>query len=527
MTRRASTDKPSGSSDALTSSTRSASDTASELDKLTGRRALSLNISWNVIGLALPIGLAIACTPTLVRTLGTQRFGVLLLSWTLVGYVSLFDLGLGRAVTQLVATRLGSGGRHEVSTIVWTSLLLLAASGLAGMSAGFVLAPWLTSHVIHPPPYLHGETLDAVYILALSVPAVVIGSALRGVLEAVQRFDYVNAVRIPSGVVTYLGPVILLPFTHSISAIVALLVAGRFAAGIAQYLLCIRALPEMKSRSILRLEHASALLRLGGWMTISNVLLPIITYGDRFAISAYLSTAAVAYYATPFDTLTKLLIIPTAVTYVLFPAFAAVASSAPNKIEALVSRAARYSLLAAFPTCLVIVAFSREWLTIWLGPEFGKHSTAVAELVALGVFANILAQTPYTLIQGIGRPDLTTKMLLFELPAYALILALLLRANGIEGVASAWAVRTAVECSILIIVVRHLVPSYRDTTFILGGAIALAGMTAFLYPFPLSWRALLVGVELIAFAAASWLWLAKAERKGIVLWLQGVRALQR
>jgi O-antigen/teichoic acid export membrane protein len=57
---------------------------------------------------------AVFCIPILIGGLGKDRFGVLTLAWAVIGYASLFDLGLGRALTQLVAKKLGAGEDHAV-----------------------------------------------------------------------------------------------------------------------------------------------------------------------------------------------------------------------------------------------------------------------------------------------------------------------------------------------------------------------------------------------------------------------------
>jgi O-antigen/teichoic acid export membrane protein len=49
-----------------------------------------------------------------------------------------------------------------------------------------------------------------------------------------------------------------------------------------------------------RLALVKPLIRFGGWMTVANVINPIMVQMDRFLIGALLSTAAVAYYTTPY-----------------------------------------------------------------------------------------------------------------------------------------------------------------------------------------------------------------------------------
>lgn len=88
---------------------------------LTSGRLLARNTVWNLIGSSASMTAAVFCIPVLIRGLGAERFGVLTLVWVLVGYASLFDLGLGRALTQLVARKLGAGKQQEIPP--WLGLL--------------------------------------------------------------------------------------------------------------------------------------------------------------------------------------------------------------------------------------------------------------------------------------------------------------------------------------------------------------------------------------------------------------------
>ena len=79
--------------------------TASE--GLAAPRLLARNTVWNLVGQVAPMVAAVVSIPILIRHVGVDGFGVLSLAWILVGYFSLFDLGLGRALTRFVADKLG------------------------------------------------------------------------------------------------------------------------------------------------------------------------------------------------------------------------------------------------------------------------------------------------------------------------------------------------------------------------------------------------------------------------------------
>lgn len=184
---------------------------------LTGGCLLARNTLWNLVGGGAPLAVAVLCIPILIRELGQERFGVLTLAWALIGYASLFDLGLGRALTQLVARKLGAGEVAEVPKLVWTSLLLMLLLGVVGAVVVVLISPWLVHRALNVPDALEPETLQSFYLLGLSVPLVISTAGLRGLLEAHQRFGMINVLRVPMGVFTFAGPLLALPFPRASS----------------------------------------------------------------------------------------------------------------------------------------------------------------------------------------------------------------------------------------------------------------------------------------------------------------------
>jgi O-antigen/teichoic acid export membrane protein len=102
-----------------------------------------------------------------------------------------------------------------------------------------------------------------------------------------------------------------------------------------------------------------------------------------------------------------------------------------------------------FPAVALTVGLARSGLTIWLGADFAEHSFRVLQWLAVGVLINSLAAIPFALVQGAGRPDLTAKLHLIELPGYLLTLWWLIGARGVEGAAIAWTARMGVDALVL------------------------------------------------------------------------------
>jgi O-antigen/teichoic acid export membrane protein len=466
-----------------------------------GRR-LARHTLLNIGGEGLPIGVAVVAIPILIAGLGIERFGVLTLAWLVVGYLGFFDLGLSRAVTKLMAERMGTEDEHEIPGVAWTSLVAILALGAAGGAALALASPWIVGHALHLPRGLRGETLTAFYLLAAALPTVVMLPALRGILEAQQRFGLINAVRLPMGVFTYLGPVLVLPVSHSIAAVVAVLIGVRLAGWLAYLLLCLRTLPALRRGLCFERDLLARLMRYGGWITVSNVAGGLILVLDRFLVGALLSVAAVTYYSTPFEATLKLLVVSSALLAVLFPAFAAARDS--HAATFLYAKGLRYLLIVVFPIVLVLVALAPELLRLWLGAEFAARSTGVLRLFAVAVLVNSLATVPFVLLQARGRADVSAKLHLAQIPLYLALLWAMIHQFGLEGAATAALLRGTISAALLFLIAHRLVPgSVGGVRPLLPFAPPVAAALAVAWLAPPPFGALFTVPALVVFALAA------------------------
>ena len=428
----------------------------SELSKLTAGKRLARNALGNLLGDGFPLIVAVITIPRLVHGLGVERFGLLTLVWMVIGYFGVFDFGLGRAVTNLVAQRLGRGDERSIGPLVWTGIILMTALGCAGAIVLAGLAHWIVYAVLKIPPTLCAEALRAFYLFSLSIPAVITTSAFRGFLEAHQRFGLAIAIRTPMSVYAMAAPLAVLPFSHSLVPIVATLVVGRFI-GLAFHAgFCIARFPMLWPPLQWSSEAIRPLLSFGGWMTVSNIVNPIMSDLDRFLVGALISIQAVAFYATPYDVVTKLFIVPASFSSVFFPAFSTTLVADPRQTRSLYLHAIRSVAMIMAPITLAVVLGAHLGLRIWLGPEFATNSTTVVQVLAVGTFIAALTFVPFTLIQGAGRPDWIAKVQLIELPIYLSIFWVLTRLFSITGTAIAFLIRFTLELIVFLILGNRL-----------------------------------------------------------------------
>ena len=411
---------------------------------------LARNTILNFVGQALPLLVGFLTIPITIRWLGADRFGIISIVWVIVGYFGFFDLGLGRATTKFVAEAFGKGEFEKVPRYFWTTVGFQGILGFTGAVVLALLTPLLVNRVLNIPFPLIGESRSTFYILAISFPIVMVSGSFRGLLEASQRFDLVNFVKIPSSIFNYLAPLAGILMGYGLPGIMVILAASRALTLLAWFLMCRRVFPILKSGFAIHKETIKPLLSFGGWVTVSNIVGPFLVSLDRFLIGSILSIGVLSYYSAPYELIMRLWIIPASLIVTLFPAFSALdIKNDSEKIKVLFGRSVKYMLLFLGMIVVLIIFFAQKFLRVWLGEDFAQNSGLVFQILAVGFLVNALANIPYSFLLGRGRADLTAKFHLAELVFYAPLAWGLIKAWGIRGAAAAWTIRVVVDMILL------------------------------------------------------------------------------
>ena len=88
------------------------------------------NSIWNVAGYIVPAIITIPALGLLGRVLGAEMFGIFTLALAIVGYASIFDVGLTRAVIREIS--IFRDELEEKKKIISTASLLVIIMGVIG-----------------------------------------------------------------------------------------------------------------------------------------------------------------------------------------------------------------------------------------------------------------------------------------------------------------------------------------------------------------------------------------------------------
>jgi O-antigen/teichoic acid export membrane protein len=416
------------------------------------KASIRYNTLWNFVGSLIPLLIGLASIPFLLHKIGVERFGVLTLVWTLIGYFSIFDFGIGRALTYQVSNSLSKNVRSELLGIVKEGLKLMLITGILGGLLLALISKQLGYSWLNVSQNLSQESYVSILFSSFAIPLTTYTSGLKGILEGFEDFKIVNLLKLLLGIFNFGLPVLAVIFYGpSLFYIVLSLILSRFIIFILHFVFVNK---RISIKSVFKSEAADKkgkkeLMNFGIWMTLSNIVSPLMVSADRFIISFIIGASAVAYYTVPFDMVIRLLVIPASLTTVLFPRFSTLLVTDRSSAIKLFKKSKKIIFISMLFISICLIVFSHFGLTMWIGKDLADKSWKIMSVLSIGLLFNSLAQVPYALIQSAGKVKLTSMIHLCEFLFYVIMLLILLKNFGIIGAAIAFVLRVLFDYLIL------------------------------------------------------------------------------
>ena len=463
------------------------------------RSPLARNITYNFLAQLWFLVLPLAVSPYFVHQLGLEKYGVLSLVTTVVGYLAVLDLGMGTATTKFLADHYVERDVSAISKVIGTSIVIYSALGVLGTLGIIALATTLIRHVLHVPPELTSETLTVFYISALgflvNMPLTVFGA----VPAALQRFDILVKQNLAFGTTTVASQVLLLALGHSLEALVLASVVIS-ALGIAVFVVISRRLlPGVSFRPRFDASAARQVLSFSVLKVFSTLSGQVVFQLDRLLIASFLPLASVSYYAIPLALAQKIIFVVPNITTAVFPAISQFRLR-ENGVPDLYVRVLKMVALLVLPMTVVLVVFAKPILTLWMGAEVAAHSSAALRVLAVAFLVVSYAAVPGTFVEALGRPGIPAFFATVSAVVNLSITLLLIPRVGILGPAIALLVNGVITVPLFLDRAHRKVLQIKNWTVIRQGILRplLAASLLFLFCSALSRYAIgLVGLGVV------------------------------
>ena len=294
-----------------------------------------------------------------------------------------------------------------------------------------------------------GDLNIILIFLCSSAPVILCLSTVRGALEAAQRFDLTNVLKIAVNLSTYLVPLLFLRLRLNIPDIIGALFLVRLLC-LAVFLgMCYRVFPFLGCYPRNAKASLRSIVRFTSWIAVSNIIVPILCQMDKFFIVGGESFHRLSFYTIPFEVINGIWIIPSSIAVVVYPAFSYYRENT-SASEDLLYYSSKYIMVLLLPLIVFLFMFSEEILLLWQGAVVARNSAGVLRILLLGVFINSISWVPANMLTGQGRPDIVAKIHMAQIPLYIIVAYLLIRKYSIAGAAVAFTLRVSFETLLIL-----------------------------------------------------------------------------
>ncbi len=401
---------------------------------------------YNLGGSVAPMFVSLITVPIFLHLIGNDRYGVLAIVWLFLGYFGIFDPGITRAAEFHIARLHAPELAKERQRVFWTALAINLTFGLIGGAVLYAVARPIFMSTFKMPAEMRREVIASLPWLAASIPLSVGTGVLGGALQGREQFGIYNAIRIFNTTASQLAP-LAVAYWHGpqLTWLIPTVVIARTVGTIPTIIVLIRHLP-ISSKPRFDRSQLKSLFSYGGWITVTNVLMPVLTTLDRVLIGSLLSAEAVAFYTVPFNLVSRVSALPGALQNSIFPKLSRGTQESSARLAS-----DSVAALAAVITPIMVVGTAALpiFLRYWVGSKFAMHAAPVGLILIVGIWLNSLAFIPFGHLQARGRPDIVAKFHAAETVPFVGLLWVGLHFFGLVGAAYAWTLRVSVDSLLL------------------------------------------------------------------------------
>lgn len=340
-------------------------------EKIASRRKFLKNSIYGLLSWLLPIIPTFVATPIVVKTLGDEQYGVLVV---IIGFISyFFTTAIGKVAAKYVAEYTATGAKDRISAVISGTLVFGFLTTLAGSLATAALARPIVERVLFIKPALQDEAVTGLYIASLTIITIVVGQVFQLVLQGLHRFDRFLLLANLSSVSFSVGSIVLVLLGYGLVGLLWWNFATWLIVCFASYLAARHALPEFRftlniGGNTFRLVISYA-LSLMAYQLFGNVLLLF----ERGWIFAQFGGEALTYYVIPMALAMYVHMFVSSLVLAMFPKVNELLDR-PEQLTRLYIRATKVVVAIVFFFLACSVGGGYAFLKLWLGEVYAKAS---------------------------------------------------------------------------------------------------------------------------------------------------------
>ncbi len=361
------------------------------------------NSAAGVIARGFSLALQLTLVAILVRVLGTQAYGLLVLAIGLAGNTNLLEGAFGQSATKHIAEYLARGDEDAVAEAVTTNLLLAAAQIALFAVVFFAIDRFWLEAIFTLPTGVEGQAHRMVRVFIGVMALDLLASSLIRIGEGYQDFVGMRSLDAAKQVVRFALVAAAAGAGLGVErvAVAYLVASGLMVVASATYLRARGRLPL--SLTFVRVARLIEMSRLSTGIFLHKVAAFFGNRADVFIIGHVLGTTGLAYYHIAFKFYEIFGQLLSTLSTAVMPYVADRAARGDlDRVHRLFELSTKYVFIVAVPPVLLTATFCRPLIEAWVGRD-ATLATAPALAYLASMLFLALPGAAANILLGLGR----------------------------------------------------------------------------------------------------------------------------
>lgn len=401
-------------------------------------RNVKKNVVYSAIGYMLPLLAALVTIPIMVKHLGSDLYGLYAICISLVGFMTLVDLGVGQTVVKYVAEYEATEQRYAVKPLLDIAFLIYVVIGFLAASLLFGFSGKLGTFFFEN----NEQQLLAKSVLQLTAIALFfsyVNQFFVNVCRAYHRFDIPSIMQNVGNLGGIVLASVLLLMGYSIKAIMLGYIVIYSTAFVYGYYASSKVIPaEIRLGFAFDRDVFQVILDFSLYAFISNFLHSLTSRGDKLFIGGIIGAEAVTFYQIPYTIAQMANGIVHTLVQIVFPRFSElVALEEEEKLAALYKTVTQAMMLISGFLAVLLITVGDDFLNLWLSEAFAAKAAITLQIIAVYSFFQANIVVSYWLVQSTGNTKLIAWISLLGATIYFMSVYFLGKTFGYNGAAAA------------------------------------------------------------------------------------------
>jgi O-antigen/teichoic acid export membrane protein len=313
------------------------------------------------------VTIALLMTPFFISTLGTNDYGLWLLTLSILGWFNIVDLGFPAAVQRHITIALEKKNSIEINTVFSTSIALFGSLGGLSALGLLILAQYPTFLGVNEASTLTFTT--ALMMLALKVIWDFLMNAFNGFFAGMLRFDIDANIATSNNIFKALLVFLLIPEMQIMGAVAATLIAD-FTSNILKIIYAKKLFPPLKFKTdLVSIVELKSLFKFSKHVIAGGIARVISTKSDPILVTRLFELTLVPIYSIANRLCTLVEGFASSVSGIFQPVFTRMMAREEN-MEAMFNEISLINIAVYSVLYQLLLVFGGLFIVLWVGDAF-------------------------------------------------------------------------------------------------------------------------------------------------------------